>query len=127
MLRRVEHLHRYMFQEFFLRRKIPTLQVTRVVHQNFRVASLLSNLCERIGYGVARHQIQLDNHAVAALLLDCRLQGRRVGRAAGGENDEKALLCELLGYCAADAPTHAHRKVAVIEHPAVRQLGIPAI
>ena len=74
-----------------------------------------------------RHQVQLDNHAFAALLLDGLLQRRRIGGIPGRQHDEEALLGKLLGDGTADAPAHADGQVAVVEHLAVRQFGIAAI
>jgi hypothetical protein len=74
-----------------------------------------------------RHQVQLDNHTFAALLSDGLLQRCRIGGMPGRQHDDEALLGELLGDGAADAPAHADGQVAVVEHLPVRQLGIAAI
>ena len=74
-----------------------------------------------------RHQVQLDNHAVAALRVDGLLQRRRIGGVPGRQHDEEALLGKLLGDGAADTPAYADGQVAVVEHLPMRQFGIAAI
>ena len=70
MLRGIEHLHRDVFEQFFLGRKIAAFQVARVVDQNVRIAGFAADRGERRRDGVLRDEIQLDDHAVAALLPD---------------------------------------------------------
>ena len=61
------------------------------------------------------------------MLFDGFLQRRRIGGIAGRQHDHEALLGKLLGDGTADAPAHTDGQVAVVEHLAVRQLGIAAI
>ncbi len=71
--------------------------------------------------------VELDDHAVAALVLDRRHQARRVGRAARRQHDEEAFAGELLGDGAADAPAHADGQDTVIHRLAMDQPGVAAV
>ena len=55
------------------------------------------------------------------------LQGGGVGGGAGCQYDGKAFLCELLCDGTANAPSYAQRQLAVIDCPAMGQLGHAAI
>ena len=96
MLRRIEHLHRDVFQQFLVRRKIASFQVARVVDQHLGIASFAADGGERRRDRILRDQIQLDDHAIAVLLADGVRECGRVSFLAGGQYDEKALLGELL-------------------------------
>src|SRR6266851_9500336 len=127
MLRRIEHLHRNVFEQFLVRRKITALEVTRVIDQGLRIASFATDRGERRGDRVLRNQVHLDDHALAALLADGLLQYCRIGLLAGCQYDEEALLRELLGDSAPDAPSHADGQSTVVDSPAVSQQGIAPV
>ena len=127
MLGGIEHLDRDVFEQFLLRRQIATFEIARVVDQNMRIAGVAADRGEGCGDEVLPGEIELDDHAVAALIPDRRRQARRIGLAAGRQDDEESLAGELLGDGAADAPADADGQVAVIHRLAMDQLGVAAI
>ena len=66
--------NRGVFQQFHFRRQVAPVDVTRVVHQDVRVAGLLADLGEGIGDGFGYRQVEFHDDAVAALLVDGGLQ-----------------------------------------------------
>ena len=104
-----------MFEQFLFGREVAPLQVARVVNEYVGVAGLFPDPCERIRYGVTGREVQLDDHALAPLFVDCCLQRDGVGGGTSGQHCEEALFCEFLGDGSADAPAHAHGQVAVVE------------
>src|SRR6202040_3300939 len=110
-----------------LGRKITTFEVPRVINQNVRITGFATDRGERRRDRVLRDEIELDDHAFAALLADGRRQSRSIGLVAGGQHSEETLLRELLRDRATDAPAHADRQLAVIHWVAVRQQGIAAL
>ena len=69
-LRGIEHLHRDVFEQFFLGRKFTAFEVTRVVDQNVGIANFAADRGERGGDRLLRDEIQLDDHTFTALLRD---------------------------------------------------------
>jgi len=76
-------------------------------------------------------EIQLDDHALAALVGDGLGEAFGVGPRPRGHDDEEAFLGELLGDRAADAPARAHRHVGVAhgraaaDEPGVASVRLP--
>jgi hypothetical protein len=91
------------------------------------VADPFADQGKRAGDGVLRYEVHLDRHALSAFRLDGLRQRRRIGRGPGGQHDEEALLGELLGDGAPDAPADAHGQVAVVDGPAVCQPGVAPV
>jgi hypothetical protein len=125
--RGIQDLDRDVFEQFLLGRKITTFEVPRIINQNVRIAGFAADRGERRRDRVLRDEIQLDDHAFAALLADGRRQSRCIGLVAGRQHSEETLLRELLRHRAADAPAHADRQFAVIHWVAMRQQGIAAL
>ena len=74
-----------------------------------------------------RHQVQLDNHAFATLLLDCLLQPGGIGGIPGRQHDEEAFCGKLLSDGTADPPARTDGYIAVVDHLTVREFGVTAI
>ena len=108
-----------MLQQFLFRRKVAPLKIACVVNEDIRVAGLLPDLGERIGYGVSVREVQLDDDALAALFPDRCLQSGGVPGIASGQDGEKAFLCKFLGDGSAYAPAHSDGQITVVEVCAV--------
>ncbi len=74
MLRGIEHLDRDVFEQFLLGRQIAAFEVTGVVDQDMRIAGVAANRREGRSDRVLPGEIELDDHAVAALVADRRRQ-----------------------------------------------------
>jgi hypothetical protein len=116
----VEHLQGDVFQQFFLGRQLTPLQITRVVDHHLWVAHLRANRGECLGDGSGRHQVQLDSHALAALLVDRLFQRSGIGAVPSRKHYEEAFLGKLLGDGTPDAPADADGQVTIIEHLPMR-------
>ncbi len=127
MLGGVEHLHGNVLQKFLIGRQVAALEVARVVDHHLGLAGLPPDGRESLADGLLGDQVELDGHALAALLGDGRFQARRVRHVSGGEHHEKAFPRELLRYRAADAPARRDGQVGVVHVVAMGQTGVAAV
>src|SRR5262249_34547116 len=93
---------------------------------DLRIARLAADAGEGGRYRVRSREIELDDHAVAALVLDCRRKARGIIGTAGRHDDKVPFAGELLGNGAAHTPPRADRQVAVVGRFAVGQFGVAA-
>ena len=56
MLGGLKHLVGYVFKQFFIWWKIASLKIASVIYEDLWVSYLITNLRERIGYGLARNE-----------------------------------------------------------------------
>ena len=123
----VEHLDRDVFEQLHIRRQVAAFEIARIVDQHVRIAGFAADRDEGRCDRILRHEIELDDHALAALLADRRRERRGIGLVAGRQHREKALLGEFLRDGAANAPSDADRHVAVVDRVAMRQHRVAAV